>query len=157
MIQLNLWINQPRNQSKSVLLITWYSKCLSFLRHFELSFLLLAAKGIQLKQTLILTSTCSFTHITYTCMHTHSHSWFGALHLLLSPNPLTPPNHPAPLTKHQSAEDLGPFTLPCFLGTECLSIWRGESAEEGRSSLLAGNPLFLRPDAKASKRNTTWN
>lgn len=109
------------------------------LKTFERSFLLLAVKGIQRKQTLILTFTGSFTH-----MHMYVHVptctqlfWFGALHLLFSPNPSTPPNHLVPCTKPQGAEDLGPFHKALFSGNWMPLHLRGERAKEGRSSLWA--------------------
>lgn len=88
------------------------------LKTFELSFLLLAAKGIQLKQTLISTFTCSFTHMH---IYVHVHAciqlfWFGALYLPFSPNPSTPPNHLVPRTKSQGAEGLRPFHKVLFSG-----------------------------------------
>ena len=97
-----------------------------------------ASNGNRLWTWLLSAALHTCTHRCNLYIYTHRCYWafcFGALNLLLTPNPSTPPNYLVLLTKHHLPSFWGLNTLPS-LGCKDLK------KEEG---FLAGTPFCLRP------------
>lgn len=139
MIQLVLWINQPRIQSKSGLFNTGNNKYSSSLRHFKLSFQLLpkASNWNRLWTWLSLELDCSTQMHTCACLRPQELLWFGPRPLLLSPNSSSP-TPPSASHYRPEAEHLGPFhTVLAFWELGALPPL-GKWAKERKRSFLLG-------------------
>lgn len=144
MIQLNLWINQSRNQSKSGLLVTWSNKCPSCWRHLSWVFCYLQPKAFNWNrpwsQLLLAAShTC-----IYTCMYTHVYNCFGLGPCISHSHqtPLLPQTTWCLVLSPRGLKACAPFTRSCFLETECPCIL-GEKGLKKEEALFGLGIYFV--------------